>query len=42
MEKKETGAKKFTDKEEPKIIKEVSTNRLKSTLEKYSLFPCIY
>jgi putative transposase len=42
MEKKETGTKKFTDKEKLEIIKEVATNGLKATLEKYDLFPGTY
>jgi putative transposase len=42
MQKKESGTKKFTDKEKLEIIKEVEAKGLKTTLEKYDLFPSTY
>ena len=42
MQKKESGTKKFTDKEKLQIIDEVKKNGLKVTLAKYELFPGTY
>ena len=42
MQKKESGTKKFTDKEKLQIIDEVKKNGLKLTLDGYDLFPGTY
>jgi putative transposase len=42
MQKKESGTKKFTEKEKLAIIKEVTEKGLKVTMEKYDLFPATY
>lgn len=42
MQKKESGTKKFTDKEKLQIIDEVKKNGLKVTLARYDLFPGTY
>ncbi|MBK6364864.1 MAG: transposase [Saprospiraceae bacterium] len=42
MQKKESGTKKFTDKEKLQIIDEVKKNGLKVTLAKYDLFQGTY